>query len=168
MCGRHARCGVPTWPMRSTAKAAVEPVPRPTTMPLFTYSTAFQAACRGQGVAAAGRVHQGKRAAAAAVHRSQERVGWAWDGGRRVGKTDGRGQHETVRRQRCRYTPAGRRHSSCEAGEPSPQGQALSASTSRLLPPISARHRPGSAAAAPAGPLRRPPASSAHLGTAAP
>mmetsp|Transcript_11416 Transcript_11416/g.70068 ORF Transcript_11416/g.70068 Transcript_11416/m.70068 type:complete len:236 (+) Transcript_11416:1625-2332(+) len=32
-------------PIRSTAKAAVEPVPRPTTMPLFTYSTAFHAAC---------------------------------------------------------------------------------------------------------------------------
>lgn len=33
------------WPIRSTAKAAVEPVPRPSTMPLLTYSTAFQAAC---------------------------------------------------------------------------------------------------------------------------
>ena len=38
-----------SWPMRSTAKAAVEPVPRPTTMPDLTYSTAFQAACGGKG-----------------------------------------------------------------------------------------------------------------------
>ena len=32
-------------PTLATAKAAVDPVPRPTLIPLFTYSTAFHAAC---------------------------------------------------------------------------------------------------------------------------